>query len=95
MFFFLQLEAIFLSMNNPSAPQSMRAFRGSVFWADSTSTGIEILRFEVERTDTNVISKLLSGVESMVGTSSTVMSPTVKNPLLSQPYPSSKRHVCW
>ena len=55
--------------------------------------GIEILQFEVERTDTYAISKLSSGVESVVGTSSTVMSPTVKNPLLFRPYPSSKRRV--
>ena len=93
MFVFLRLEVIFLLMNNPSAPQSMRAFRGSVFLVVSTLTGIEILQFEVERTVTCAISRLSVGVESGVGTSSTVMSPTVKNPLLCQPYPSLKRHV--
>ena len=94
MFVFLQLEVIFLSMNNPSAPQSMRAFRGSVFSVVSTLMGIEILRFEVEHTVTCVILRLSVGVESIVGTSSTVMSPTVKNLLLCRPYPSLKRRVC-
>ena len=69
-------------MNRPSAPQSIKAVISSVFSTVSTLIGMENLQFEIDHTVTWDKLRLSVGVESIGGgESSTVMLPTVKNPV--------------
>src|SRR6266550_3672742 len=76
------LWAILLSMNRPSAPQSIKACVFSVLCSVSTCTGTDILRSDIKCTVTFSISRVSVFETVSLGSSSTVMSPTVKNPLL-------------
>ncbi len=74
-----------LSTNRPSAPQLIRAVVFSVLLSVSTQMGIEILCSDIESTVTCDISRSSIVIDSVaMGSSSTDMSPTVKNPLLLQ-----------
>ena len=78
----LHLCAIDLSMNRPSAPQSIKAANSSVFSMVSTFIGIENLRFDIDHTVTCDKSRLSVGVESIgIEMLSTVKHLTSKNPV--------------
>jgi hypothetical protein len=80
--FFLHLCTIDLSMNRPSAPQSIKAVISSVFSMVSTLIGMENHQLEIDRTVTCDNLRLSIGVESIgIEMSSTVMHLTVKNPV--------------
>ena len=78
----LHLWALDLSMNRPSAPQSIKVVISSMFSTVSTLIRMVNLQFGIDCTVTWDKLRLSIGVESIsMGKSSTVMLPTVKNPV--------------